>query len=126
VPTTANENGDALPETDADGFYQPITVLTDSMTLVNMRPWDLNVDDPYITVWCEKARARLTTKGNDYRRYLCPGNGMPVGKLDMAAALAHRDPHALAVCAARKYLYAHMTAGDRKDFASGFAECSIR
>jgi hypothetical protein len=135
VPTATTDNdlsfpttrsGLSVPETDADGFYQPITVLTDSMTLVNIRPWDLNVDDPYITIWCGKARARLATKGNDYRRYLCPGNAVPVGKLDMAAALAHEDPHALAVCASRKYLYAHITAGDRKDFASGFAECSIR
>ncbi len=123
-PTTSS--GLSVPETDADGFYQPITVLTDSMTLVNIRPWDLNIDDPYITVWCGKARAGLTTKGNDYRRYLCPGNAVPVGKLDMAAALAHQDPHALAVCASRKYLYEHMTGTDRKDFASGFAECSIR
>jgi hypothetical protein len=125
IPTTADNAGDSFAETDMDGFYQPITVLTDSMTLVNDRPWDLNVDDPYITVWCGKRKAKLTVRGDAYRRYICPDHVAPVGKLDMAAALAHKDPHALKVCAARRYLYRHMAAKDRRDFAGGFAECSI-
>lgn len=125
VPTTAASDGDSLPETDADGFYQPITVLTDTMTLVNDRPWDLNVGDPYITVWCGTYRAKLTTRGDMYRRYTCPSHLVPIGKLDMAAALEHRDPHALKVCAARKYLYEHMTDQGRKAFGRGFRECSI-
>lgn len=115
----------ATSETDGDGFYQPITVLTDTMTLVNSRPWDLNAGDPYITVWCGKHRAKLTTKGDSYRRYTCPDRGVPVGKLDMLAALKHKDPHALQVCAARRYLYEHMTENGRKDFARYFEECSI-
>ncbi len=125
IPTTATGNGRAKPETDADGFYQPITVLSDTMTLVNIRPWDLNADDPYITVRCGKDKAELTTKGGFYRRYICADHVVPVGTLDMAAALEHKDPHALEVCAARKYLYEHMTAEDRKLFAPAFAECSI-
>lgn len=123
VPTA--KNGMSHPETDADGFFQPITVLTDTMTLVNIRPWDLNVDDPYITVRCGKHKAKLTTVDDSYRHYSCPDHGAPVGRLDMAAALKHNDPHALKVCAARQYLYKHMKAKDRKDFARYFAECSI-
>jgi hypothetical protein len=126
VPTTAENSGVALPETDADGFYQPITVLTDSMTLVNDRPWDLNADDPYITVWCGNDKATLTTTGESYRRYTCPRNVAPVGRLDMAAALQHKDPHAMKVCAARKYLYAHMDRQGREAFAGSFDECGIR
>ncbi|MGH8321402.1 MAG: hypothetical protein ACRESX_01260 [Gammaproteobacteria bacterium] len=126
IPTTATDSGESFPETDADGFYQPITVLTDSMTLVNDRSWDLNVDDPYITVWCGHSKAKLTTKGDSYRRYTCPGNVAPVGKLDMVVALKHKDSHALKVCAARKYLYEHMDKQARQAFASGFAECGIR
>ncbi|MGH8273437.1 MAG: hypothetical protein ACRES9_04140 [Gammaproteobacteria bacterium] len=115
----------ATPETDGDGFFQPITVLTDTMTLVNSRAWDLNAGDPYIMVWCGKDKAKLTTRGDSWRRYLCPDRGVPVGKLDMAAALKHKDPHALKVCVARKYLYQHMNEKGRKDFARFFAECSI-
>lgn len=125
IPARANDKGSAFPETDADGFYQPITVLTDSMTLVNDRPWDLNADDPYISVWCGKTKARLTTRGDAYRRYMCPDHVMAVGKLDMMAALKHHDPHAMKVCAARKYLYEHMNANGRKAFEKGFSECSI-
>ncbi|MGA7537734.1 MAG: hypothetical protein WBW93_03095 [Steroidobacteraceae bacterium] len=126
VPTTAASDGDSQPETDADGFYQPITVLTDTMTLVNDRPWDLDVGDPYITVWCGRHKAKLTTRGDFYRRYTCPDHLVPVGKLDMAAALERKDAHALKVCAARKYLYEHMTDQGRKAFGRGFRECSIR
>ncbi len=125
VPKTTTESGLALPETDADGFYQPITVLTDFMTLVNDRPWDLNAGDPYITVWCGNDKAKPTTRGDSYQRYTCPGNVTPVGKLDMAAALKLKNPHALKVCAARKYLYEHMDDNGREIFASGFAECGI-
>lgn len=125
VPTTATRAGFSLPETDADGFYQPITVLTDTMTLVNIRPWDLNAGDPYITVWCGGKKAQLTTKDHSYRRYTCPNHLVPTGKLAIVSALKHNDPHALKVCAARKYLYEHMTESGRMAFAKGFAECSI-
>lgn len=117
--------GATFPETDADGFFQPITVLTDAMTLVNSRPWDRNVGAPYITVRCGDHKARLTIKGDTYRRYTCPDHRAPVGTLDMATALKHKSPHALKVCASRRYLYEHMTAKGRKDFARDFAECSI-
>ncbi|HEX5436473.1 MAG TPA: hypothetical protein VFW98_04905 [Gemmatimonadaceae bacterium] len=123
--TTASKYGFATPETDATGFFQPITVLTDPMTLVNDRPWDLNVDDPYITVWCGTHKAKLHTKGNSERWYSCTDHRVPVGKLEMAAALKHKDPHARKVCASRRYLYEHMTAKGRDDFARYFAECSI-
>ncbi len=125
VPTTETKDGESFSETDADGFFQPITVLTDSMTLVNDRPWDLNVDDPYITVWCGQQKAKLTTKDDTYRRYSCPHQAVPTGKLDMLAALKHQDAHALGVCAARKYLYEYMEEDGRKAFAPFFAECAI-
>ncbi len=125
IPTRARNDGFSVPETDADGFFQPITVLTDTMTLVNIRPWDLNADDPYITVWCGRKRAKLTTKDDTYRRYTCQNHRVPTGKLDIVSALRHRDPHALKVCAARRYLYVHMTKEGRQAFARGFAACSI-
>jgi hypothetical protein len=76
-------------------------------------------------VRCGKTKARLTTRGDSYRRYMCPNRVVPVGTLDMSAALEHKNPHALRVCAARKYLYEHMTAEGRKAFAPAFTECSI-
>lgn len=110
--------------TDADGFFQPITVLTDSMTVRNARLWDLNADDPFITVRCGDQITKAVSHG-DNRGYTCPDRGVPIGTLDMVAALKHQDAHALQVCAARKYLYAHMDQQGRKAFASSFAECGI-
>jgi hypothetical protein len=110
--------------TDADGFFQPITVLTDRMTVRNARPWDLNADDPFITVWCGSQKTTAVANG-DQRGYTCPDNGVPIGKLDMPAALEHKNKHALQVCDARKYLYAHMQEDGRKAFAASFLECGI-
>lgn len=125
VPVTATADGSSFKETDADGFFQPIAVLTNTMALVNTRPWDLNAGDPYITVWCGRKKALLTIEGHTYRRYTCPDRSVPTGRLDIVTALRHGDPHALKVCAARKYLYEHMTEDGRRAFALGFAECSI-
>jgi hypothetical protein len=125
VPVTSGQDGLSIAETDADGFYQPITVLADTMTLVNIRPWDSNAGDPYITVWCGRNRAQLTTRDHSYRRFTCADHGAPTGKLDIVRALRHGDRHALEVCAARKYLYEHMSADGRNAFAHEFAECSI-
>lgn len=125
IRTTATKSGSLILETDGDGFFQPITVLTDTMTEVNVRPWGLNADDPYITVRCGKHKAKLTAKDDSFRRYTCPNHIVPTGKLDMMAALNHMDPHALKVCAARKYLYKHMSADGRNAFSRYFAECSI-
>lgn len=126
VPVTATADGSSLKETDADGFFQAIAVLSNTMALVNSRPWDLNADDPYITVWCGRKKAQLTVKGPSYRRYACPDHGVPTGRLDIVTALRHGDSHALKVCAARKYLYEHMTADGRRAFTLGFAECSVQ
>lgn len=112
-------------ETDADGFFQPILVMKDSMGVVNIRPWDRNPDDPYITVWCGSDAVKAVTHG-DHRGYACADGRVPVGKLDMAAALKHHDRHAEEVCAAREYVYKHMDAVGKQAFAREAAECGKR
>ncbi|MDE2092165.1 MAG: hypothetical protein KGJ08_09750, partial [Gammaproteobacteria bacterium] len=106
-----------LPMTDADGFYQPITVLTDTMVIRNHRPWDLNADDPFITVRCGKQKTRAITHG-DRSYYQCANGAVPTGRLDMVAALKHHDPHARQVCKARQYLYEHMDVEGQKVYKS--------
>lgn len=114
-----------LPMTDDDGFYQPILVMTDRMAVLHDRPWDLNADDPYITVRCGTIKTKAITKG-DKRYYRCADGRVPIGTLDMVAALKHHDPHAMKVCSARAYLYAHMDATGRKAYARDMAECRLR
>ena len=113
-----------LPMTDDDGFFQPITVMTDTMVVRNHRPWDLNADDPYITVRCGKDKTTAITRG-ERRYYTCADGSVPTGTLDMLAALKHHDPHALKVCKARRYLYRHMDAQGRKAYRAFYAECRV-
>lgn len=111
-----------LSMTDADGFYQPITVMTDTMVVRNHRPWGLNADDPYITVMCGDQRiAAITNDGARY--YVCADGKVPTGTLDMASALQHKDPHAFKVCKARNYLYEHMDAEGKKIYKKYYVEC---
>lgn len=114
-----------VPMTDADGFFQPITVMTDTMVVRNHRRWDLNADDPYITVKCGDQKTTAITHG-DARYYVCANGDVPTGTLDMTAALKHKDPHALKVCKARTYLYAHMDAVGKKAFKRFYEECRGR
>jgi hypothetical protein len=85
---------------------------------------DLNADDPYVTVWCGNEPVHATVSGAA-RWYVCPGGQAPLGKLDLAAALRARDPHALQLCASRSYLYRHMDERAREAFAQAFQECGI-
>src|SRR5437868_6597366 len=58
---------------DSHGFFQPMTVLDDSMVIRSHRRWDLNADDPFVTVLCGAQPVRATTNG-DSRGYSCPDN----------------------------------------------------
>ncbi|MFL5815706.1 MAG: hypothetical protein ACJ763_19205 [Bdellovibrionia bacterium] len=108
---------------DVQGFFQPIAVLQDTMTVRNHRAADLNANDRFITVYCGNQPTRA--KWNDWAIwYECPQGQVPVGKLDMASALQAKDPHAIQVCEARAYLYRHMDEKARAAFAPAFAECS--
>ena len=110
---------------DSRGFFQPMTVLENSMTVRDHRDWDLNADDPFITVWCGDKQTHAVVNG-DVRKYECPGDVAPVGKLDIRAALAKHDAHAEQVCKARTYLYQHMDSDAQKAYRSAFEDCGIR
>ena len=86
----------------------------------------MNTSDPFIALECPDGRAPILDE-NDFgaRRYRCPDGKVPVGTLDMRAALARNDAHALAVCASRKYLFERMTDDATRAFADAFAECHI-
>lgn len=127
TPTTSSlmlASPSHLP-TDAYGFFQPLAVLESSMNVRASRPWDLNADDPFVSVWCGDERIHAVTDG-DRRGYKCSGGQPAIGRLDMVAALAKKDAHALAVCASRKYLYQHMNTQARDAYRRSFTECSIK
>jgi hypothetical protein len=113
-----------LHASDSHGFYQPLAVLEDSMTVRTHRKWDLNADDPFVSVWCGAQKVAAITDG-DSRGYKCPDEAAAVGRLDLRAALAAKDVHALQVCKARRYLFDHMDRTAREAYRPSFEECSI-
>jgi hypothetical protein len=110
-------------ETDAAGFFQVLTVVSDEETVRGHRDWDLNADDPFVSVWCGKKRALAMIK-EGRRFYECPG-GFPVGRLNLVAALKAGDSHALGLCRSRRYIFEHMDEESRILLASAFAECGL-
>ena len=111
-------------ESDTQGFFQPITVLQNEMTVRDHRSRDINADDPFITVWCGNQPTKAVVSGMD-RWYSCPNEQAPVGKLDIVAALAAKDAHALQICESRAYLFRHMDDNAQAAFAPAFEECKI-
>jgi hypothetical protein len=109
---------------DSHGFFQPITILEDSMIVRSHRNWDLNADDPFLTVWCGAQQAQAITDG-DSRGYKCQDDQVPIGKLQITSALEKKDSHALQVCESRNYLYKHMDEMARDAYRRFFQECSI-
>jgi hypothetical protein len=111
--------------TDASGLYVPLAVLTDRAPLSTTSMFsDPNAGDPFVSARCGDKPAS-EHMGRRSRWFSCPDDGMPMGVLDVAAARAAGDPHALGLCAARRYLYERMDAAGRKAFAAAFAACGI-
>jgi len=120
---------DAAPfprrETDASGFYVPLSVLHSEVALAATRPRDLNADDPWVDVRCGKEPARLI-RDDDWIWCRCADGSVPVGRRDVRGALAAGDGYTARVCRSRRYLHEHMDRAARQAFAASFRECGIR
>lgn len=124
--TPESTSDDKLPNraTDAGGLYVVASVLDDEAPLETHRARDMNDGDAFVEVSCaDGSHARLSRKPQGARHFVCGDGSVPVARYDMAAALAHADPHALAVCRSRGYLAAHMDAYGRAAFAGAIAQC---
>ena len=120
---------DAAPfprrETDASGFYVPLSVLHSEVAVAAARPRDLSADDPWVDVRCGRVPARLVHNGG-WIRYRCADGSVPIGRRDVRGALAAGDGYTARVCQSRRYLHAHMDQAARQAFAAAFRECGIR
>ena len=110
-------------ETDASGFYVPLSVLHDEAPLAATRPLDINAGDAYVSVRCSDAPAMLMRE-EGWIWYRCADGGVPVGRRDVRAGIADADPYTQAVCASRRYLYDHMDEPTRNAFAPALAACA--
>jgi hypothetical protein len=111
--------------TDGSGLFELLAVLEDEAPPELNRPRDMNVGAPFVTVHCGAADPELRTRPDGARHYACADGTAPVARLDVAAALAAGDAHAVAVCASRRFLFDHMDAAARAAFAQRFAACGI-
>jgi hypothetical protein len=120
---------DALPnrKTDASGLYTVEAVLSDSAPLETHRAQDMNEDQPYVSIVCSDGnRAKLAVGPQAVRRqYVCDDRSVPYATFALREALAHGDPHAIAVCASRAYLESHMTAYGRAAYEAPLDECLV-
>jgi hypothetical protein len=112
-------------ESDASGFYVPLSVLHSEVAMAATRPLDPNAGDPYVDVRCGKRPARLVKDG-DWIWYRCADGSVPVGRRDVRSALAAGDEYTARVCQSRRYLHDHMDRTAREAFAASFQECGIR
>lgn len=123
-PESANATDLVRRRTDRDGFFVPLSVLSDEGPLERHRERDLNLRDPFITLVCTSGKATIVEElGRRHAR--CPDGDTVRARLDVRAALAANDAHAHAVCNARRYLHAHMDEASRARFAAAFSVCGI-
>lgn len=110
--------------TDGHGFFHPLRVLADVNAVEIQRAYDLNIDDPLVTVRCgtESAKVKSTPK---MRIYVCPEHQTPLGERDMKRGIAEKDPHSLKVCDSRRYLFDRMTEEARAQYTSAFEVCGV-
>jgi hypothetical protein len=111
-------------ESDSRGFFQIMTALEDRIIVRDHRGWDLNADNPNVTVRCGDKVVRATTREN-FRGYECNKGVSAVGELDIKKGLAAHDRHTLKLCQSRKYLFDHMDDLARNAFTKQFEDCDI-
>ncbi len=118
----ASEGGPMRP-TDAAGFYSVRAVLSDASPLERYRPREQNVDRPHVTITCPSGTPVRDEDGRGGLVLRCPEGAVPVGAYDLSSALAEDDPHARAVCDARRYLFAHMDEEAQRLWDEAMAPC---
>lgn len=116
----------AMPhrKTDVSGLYHPQAVLETETPIEVSRPHDPNLADPFIRMRCASGDL-VVREHRGSRSPRCSDGTVPLASLDVRAALAVRDPHALAVCESRRYLFEHLDEVGQAAFERAFLECGI-
>ncbi len=71
--------------------------------------FDPNLSDPHVRISCPEGAPVVPSPGGN-RHASCPDRAIPLGTLDVAAALASGDDHARAHCRSVGYLIDHLDA----------------
>lgn len=133
-----NQHGLVDRGTDANGFFTPATAFAELIPLERYGQHDRNIGREFVGFACsadaeprthrplleEKNKGKRADGGElrGPRRVVCD-RGVPLGHLDVRAAVAAKDPRALAVCATRRALFEHLDVAGRARFADAMAAC---
>jgi hypothetical protein len=109
--------------TDGSGFFQVSTVLEDRAPLETYRPRNANAGDRFMRFVCGEDETPAIADRGMRGRVRCPGGDVPIGVLDVRAALDAGDPHATRMCASRLWLFSHLDAVAQAGFHAAAAEC---
>lgn len=93
--------------TDSMGWFTPSTILDDEAPLEAYGRWDRNMADPWVHATCAGGEPAGFQRGPGLD-YQCADGSVPRARLDLKGALQAGDPHAIAVCASRRVLIAHL------------------
>jgi hypothetical protein len=121
----AEEPGLVNRGTDASGFFQISTVLYDHAPLETYRARNANAGDPFVHFVCGPTRTGAIVAGDPLGRVRCPSGEIPVGVLDVRAALTAGDVHARRLCESRRWLFGHLDDPGRAQFGEAAAECGL-
>ena len=106
--------------TDASGMFVPRGVLVDDAPLETYRP-RLENDPRFASLVCDDGRALDGATDSSAR---CADGTFPHWHFALSAALSAQDPHALRVCASRRWLVDHMSPRARARFGSTLVACA--
>ncbi len=118
-----NQYGEVNRGTDLSGLFQVESLLRPRVPLEQYFPFETNANDRYLDFRC--ASGTLHRVNQPVPNISCSDGSVPMGSLDVRAALAAGDDRVKALCAARRYLYEHLDSPARTAFSERFAECGL-
>ncbi len=110
--------------TDAAGFFQVKSVLSDHAPVEAYSPIERNLSDPAIEFRCGEDPAAIGD--SPYGKTVgCTDGTVPIGYLDVRAGLARGDERVRGLCRSRGYLFLHLDDAARQAFREAFTVCGI-
>lgn len=126
-PPNTRPGAGGLPNraTDGSGLYQLLAVLSDESPLEAYRPREMNLDNPLVVIRCGGGGAPRTVPGKRGGMHVvCSDGSVPLGRLELPAALRAGDARARQICEARRVLEEHLDHAGRRAFAAALGACS--
>lgn len=120
---TIDEHGAVWRGTDVNGFFAPAASLRDRLPLEGYGAFDLNVDDPAITVACATGHAERVERNHGAVRWTCADRSVPIGRFDWGRAVEDDPARVESLCRWRRWLEQRLDPAAKPAFAAALAPC---